>query len=208
MALKVLDYPLLNHKLNLIRDKHTQPQALRALVEELTLMAMPHVTEGFPRRERLIETPTGDGIFEFIEEDRVVFLCILRAGLPMLNGALKALPGAKVGFLAIKREEELLTPRLYYSRLPEIKDRWVVLLDPMLATGGTLHMALEKVKPMKPEKILCLNLLASPQGLEKVLSSHPEVDFFLIKVDRELNSKGYIVPGVGDIGDRLFTEYP
>lgn len=208
MALKVLDYPLLTHKLNLIRDKYAQPQALRALVEELTLMAMPYVTECFPRRERLIETPMGGSVFEFIEEERVVFLCILRAGLPMLNGALRALPRASVGFLAVKRDEELLTPRLYYSRLPEVKDRWVVLLDPMLATGGTLHMAIEEIKPMKPERILCLNLLASPEGLEKVLSSHPEVDFFLVKVDRGLNSRGYIVPGVGDIGDRLFTEYP
>ncbi|MCX8164519.1 MAG: uracil phosphoribosyltransferase [Aquificaceae bacterium] len=208
MAVKVLDYPALVHKVNLIRDRNAPPQILRALLEEVTLMAMSYITEDFPKKEQIIETPMGTGTFTLIQEDSVVFVCILRAGLPMLQGALRALPKARVGFLAMKRDEESLLPNLYYKRFPELASKWVLFLDPMLATGGTLIMAIEQIKAMKPERILSLNLVASPQGLEKVMSSHPDVDFFVIRLDEGLNSKGYIVPGVGDIGDRLFTEYP
>lgn len=207
MPLRVLDNPLLRHKLNTIRDKRTPPERLRSLVEELTLMCMPYLMEEAPIRRERIETPLEGDIFEFIEEERIVLLCILRAGVPMLNGSLRALPRAKVGFLAIRREEESLRPNLYYKRLPDIKDKWVVVLDPMLATGGTLNMALEEIKMEKPGKILSLHLVASPEGIERVLSLHPDVNLFIVSVDRELNQKGYIVPGVGDIGDRLFTEY-
>lgn len=126
----------------------------------------------------------------------------------MLKGALKAFPRAKAGFLAIKRDEESLKPKLYYKRLPLLKDKWVLILDPMLATGGSLNMAIKVIKEQKPEKIFSLSLVASPQGLERVASLHPEVEFFVVSVDRELNQKGYVVPGVGDMGDRLFTEYP
>lgn len=208
MPHKVLDSPLLKHKLNLIRDKNTPPETLRSLVEDLTLMAMPYITEGFPTKKKSIETPIEKGLFEFIEEERLVFICILRAGIPMLKGALRALPRAKAGFLAIKRDEESLEPKLYYKRLAPLKDRWVLILDPMLATGGSLNMAIEVVKEEKPEKIFSLNLVASPKGLERIASLHPEVEFFVVSIDRELNQKGYIVPGVGDMGDRLFTEYP
>lgn len=207
MPLKVLDNPLLKHKLNTIRDKNTPPDRLRNLVEELTLMCMPYLMEDAPTKKERIETPLEEGIFEFIEEQKVVFLCILRAGMPMLNGALRALPRARVGFFAIKRDEESLKPTLYYKRLPDIKDRWIIVLDPMLATGGTLNMALEEIKAGKPERIFSLNLVASPEGIESVLSSHPDVHIFVISIDRELNQKGYIVPGIGDMGDRLFTEY-
>lgn len=128
--------------------------------------------------------------------------------MPMLNGALRAFPRAKAGFLAIRRNEESLRPTLYYKRIPDIKDKWIIVLDPMLATGGTLSMALEEIKAERPERIFSLNLVASPEGIEKVLSLHPDVNLFVVSVDRGLNQKGYIVPGVGDMGDRLFTEYP
>jgi uracil phosphoribosyltransferase len=208
MPLKVLDNPLLKHKLNAIRDKRTSPERLRSLVEELTLMCIPYLMEDAPIRRERIETPLEEGIFEFIEEDKIVLLCILRAGVPMLNGALRALPKAKAGFLAIRRDEESLKPTLYYRRIPNIKDKWVVVLDPMLATGGTLKMALEEIKTGRPERIFSLHLVASPEGIERVLFLHQDVNLFVVSVDRELNQKGYIVPGVGDMGDRLFSEYP
>ncbi|HAV40620.1 MAG TPA: uracil phosphoribosyltransferase [Aquificaceae bacterium] len=208
MPLKVLDNPLLKHKLNTIRDKRNPPERLRSLVEELTLMCMPYLMEEAPIRNERIETPLEESIFEFVEEEKIVLLCILRAGMPMLNGALRAFPRAKAGFLAIRRNEESLKPTLYYRRIPNIKDKWVVVLDPMLATGGTLSMALEEIKAERPERIFSLNLVASPEGIEKVLSLHPDVNLFVVSVDRELNQKGYIVPGVGDMGDRLFSEYP
>ncbi|QWK12332.1 MAG: uracil phosphoribosyltransferase [Aquificota bacterium] len=143
-----------------------------------------------------------------MKKKKIVLLCILRAGMPMLNGALRAFPRAKAGFLAIRRNEESLRPTLYYKRIPDIKDKWIIVLDPMLATGGTLSMALEEIKAERPERIFSLNLVASPEGIEKVLSLHPDVNLFVVSVDRGLNQKGYIVPGVGDMGDRLFTEYP
>ncbi|MFN3871233.1 MAG: uracil phosphoribosyltransferase [Aquificaceae bacterium] len=206
MPYRILNNALLKHKLNLIRDKSTPPELLRSLVEDLTLMAMPHIAEEFPKEGKSIETPLEKGIFEFIEEKRLVFVCILRAALPMLQGALRALPKAKAGFLAIKRDEETLKPKLYYKRLPHIKGKWVVILDPMLATGGSLNMAIEVIKEEKPDRLFSFNLLASPEGLEKVASLHPDVEFFLVSIDKGLNQKGYVVPGIGDIGDRLFTE--
>lgn len=209
MALNLIDYPLLRHKLNLVRNKYTTSEKLRSLLEEITLMSMPHILASFPLKTEEIETPTGVvESFEFIEEDKVVFVCILRAGLPMLNGALRALPSAKAGFFAIKRREDLLTPELFYRRIPSIEDKYVVVLDPMLATGGTLDLALSELKLMKPRKLISFNLVASPQGLERVMFAHSDVDFFLLSIDRELNQRGYIVPGVGDIGDRLFSEGP
>ncbi|MFN7064660.1 MAG: uracil phosphoribosyltransferase [Aquificaceae bacterium] len=208
MPLRILSAPLLRHKLNLLRDKNTPPEILRSMVEDLTLMAMPYIAEEFPVKEGRVKTPMGEDSFKFIKEESLLFVCILRAGIPMLNASLRAFPRAKAGFLAIRRDEKNLKPKLYYKRLPELKNKWVIILDPMLATGGSLSMAVEEVKPQKPDRILSFNLVASPQGLERLVSLHPEVEFFVISVDKELNQKGYIVPGVGDIGDRLFTEYP
>ncbi len=206
MALEIIDHPLLRHKLNLVRDKHTPSERLRSLLEEITLMAMPFILSELPLKTERVETPMGVGSFEFVEEDRFVFVCILRAGLPMLSGALRALPKARAGFLAIKRDEHTLTPEIFYRRLPPLENRHVVVLDPMLATGGTLDLALKETKSMKPKRLLAFNLVASPQGLQRVMSAHPEVDFFLLSLDEGLSPAGYIVPGVGDIGDRLFTE--
>ncbi len=206
MALKVLNNPLLKHKLNIVRQKHTPPDKLRLLIEEIALMSMPLILENVPTKVERIETPISVGNFELVEEENFVFVCILRAGLPMLNGALRALPSAKAGFLAIKRKEQNLEAELFYKRLPSLEGKFVVLLDPMLATGGTLSLALNELKPLKPKRLISLNLVASPEGVERIVSEHPDVDLFIINIDEGLNSTGYIVPGVGDIGDRLFTE--
>lgn len=206
MPLKLLDNLLLKHKTNLLRDKKTPPETLRDLIEEITLIAMSYILENFPKKKEKIEGILEEGFFDFIDEEKVVFVCILRAGLPMLSGALKALKRAKAGFLAIKRDEETLKSKLYYKRLPEVKDKWVIILDPMLATGGSLSTAIEEISTLHPKKLISFNIVASPEGLERVSSAYPEVDFFVISIDKGLNKKGYIVPGVGDIGDRLFTE--
>ncbi len=206
MPLKLLDNLLLKHKTNLLRDKKTPPETLRDLIEEITLIAMSYILENFPKKKEKIEGILEEGFFDFIDEEKVVFVCILRAGLPMLSGALKALKRAKAGFLAIKRDEVTLKPKLYYKRLPEVKDKWVIILDPMLATGGSLSMAIEEILTLHPKKLISFNIVASPEGLERVSSAYPEVEFFVISIDKGLNKKGYIVPGVGDIGDRLFTE--
>lgn len=206
MSVKLLEYSLLKHKTNLLREKNRPPESLRELIEEITLIALSYVLEDFPKKRRKVEGPLEEGFFDFIDEEKVVFVCIMRAGLPMLNGALKALKRAKAGFLAIKRDEETLKPKLYYKRLPEVKDKWVIILDPMLATGGSLSMAIEEILPLHPKKLISFNIVASPEGLERVSSAYPEVEFFVISIDKGLNKKGYIVPGVGDIGDRLFTE--
>ncbi|MCS6957595.1 MAG: uracil phosphoribosyltransferase [Aquificaceae bacterium] len=206
MALKILDNALLSHKINLIRNKHASSEEIRRAVEDVTVISLSHMAQLFPGEEREIETPMGNYTFEFIMEEKIVFVCVLRAGIPMLNGALRALPKAKAGFVAIKRDEETLMPKLYYWRLPDLTNKFVVVLDPMLATGGTLSLTIDRLKEAKPERIMSLNLVASPEGLERLLSSHPDVDFFVVRVDRGLNKKGYIVPGVGDLGDRLFSE--
>lgn len=207
MPLKVINSLILKHKTNYLRDKKAPPEILRTLVEDITLMAMPYILEDFPKKEEKIETFFGEGPFEFIDEEKVVFVGIMRAGLPMLNGALKALARAKAGFLAIKRDEDTLKPKLYYKRLPDLKDKWVVVLDPMLATGGSISMAIEEVMAKNPRRIISFSIVASPEGIERVISSYPDIDLFVVSIDKGLNQKGYIVPGVGDIGDRLFTEY-
>ncbi len=208
MALKILNHPLLKNKLNLVRKRHTPPERLRTLLEEIAFMSMPFIFEDVPIRVERVETPTGFGNFEFVEEEGFVFVCILRAGLPLLNGALRAFPGAKAGFFAIRRNEQNLKAELFYKRLPSLEDKYVVLLDPMLATGGTLSLALSELKPLKPKRLISLNLVASPEGVERIISEHPDVDLFILNIDEGLNPAGYIIPGVGDIGDRLFTECP
>ncbi len=204
--IKLLEHPLLRSKLNRIRDKNTPSYELRSLVEEMTTLALPLLIDGIPTVVRRIETPLEAGEFELIREEDFILVPILRAGLPMLNGALRVFPRALVGFLAIKRDEKTLRSKVYYSRLPEGEGRTVIILDPMLATGGTLELAVEEVKKIKPTKIYTLHLIASPEGIRRFESSDAVV--CVVQVDRGLNSKGYIVPGVGDLGDRLFTPHP
>lgn len=205
MSITVLNNPLLRHMLNQVRRADLSADKLRLFVESLTIMALPYLFEDELRVSRYIKTPLEEGLFEFLEEESYRFVCILRAGLPMLWGALKVMPQAKAGFLAIKRDDETLTSKLHYSRLPDLENRNVILLDPMLATGGTLLVAIDELKKAHPRKIKSLHLVASHQGLERVKSQHPDVELYVISVDRELNSKGYILPGVGDMGDRLFS---
>ncbi len=201
--IKILDNPILRGKVNLLRDKSTPSYMLRQILEELTCLSIPLLIDSIPLYKRQIETPVSLDTFEFVDEKEFILVPILRAGLPMLNGALRVFPNANVGFVAIKRNESTLESKMYYSRIPNLENKDVIILDPMLATGGTLDLAVREIEKGKPRKIYSLHIVASPEGIKKWENSYVTVS--VICVDKALNQKGYIVPGVGDIGDRLFS---
>ncbi len=200
-----LKHPVLIHKLNKIRDISTPRDDLISLLKDITSFMIYEVLSDLELREKEIEIWMGKRSFEFINEKEIVFIPILRAGLPMLEGAIRVVPSTSVGFLAIKRDEETLESRIYYSRLPEIPGKRVVILDPMLATGGTLVKALEEVKKHNPKEVLSIHIVCAPEGVNNVLRKFPEHKLFTISVDEYLNDKGYIIPGLGDMGDRLYS---
>ncbi len=158
-----------------------------------------------PLNERDIDIWTGKERFGFLNEESVVFIPILRAGLPMLEGTLKVVPNALSGFLAIKRDEETLASKVYYSRLPSLEGKTAIILDPMLATGGTLEVALREILSLNPLRTFSLHIISSPEGVKRIQDSFPEHKLFVVKIDKGLNSKGFIIPGLGDMGDRLFS---
>ncbi len=200
-----LRHPLLVHKLNRIRDVSTKRGEIKDLLEEIATLMVYEALRYAPLEVRRIETWVGEREFEFVREEEIVFVPILRAGLPMLEGALRAVPNARVGFLAIKRNEETLESKVYYSRLPDLKGAKVLILDPMLATGGTLIKAIEEVLKGNPSEIVSLHVVCAPEGIERVGKRFPQHRMFTVSVDERLNDKGYIIPGLGDMGDRLFS---
>ncbi len=200
-----LRHPLLVHKLNRIRDVSTKRGEIKDLLEEIATLMVYEALRYVPLEVRRIETWVGEKEFEFVSEEEIVFVPILRAGLPMLEGALRAVPNSRVGFLAIKRNEETLESKVYYSRLPDLKGAKVLILDPMLATGGTLIKAIEEVLKGNPSEIVSLHVVCAPEGIERVGERFPEHRMFTVSVDERLNDKGYIIPGLGDMGDRLFS---
>ena len=158
-----------------------------------------------PLKTKRIRIWIGEREFEFFEESSVVFVPILRAGLPMLNGALRAVPRAKVGFLALKRDEETLESKVYYSKLPDLEGARVLVLDPMLATGGTLIKAVEEVRKGNPSEVVSLHVVCAPEGIERVEKAFPDHRMFTVSIDEGLNDRGFIIPGLGDMGDRLYS---
>ncbi|RLJ71103.1 uracil phosphoribosyltransferase [Hydrogenivirga caldilitoris] len=200
-----LKHPILLHKLNRMRDLSTHREVFRKLLEELATLMVYEALADLKTHAREIEIWTGRREFSFVNEEEVVFIPILRAGVPMLEGALKVLPNASSGFLGIKRDEETLESKIYYSRLPKLKGRIAVILDPMLATGGTLLKALEEVAKGYPLKTLSIHIVCSPEGIERVCKENVQHELFTVSVDEGLNDKGYIIPGLGDVGDRLFS---
>jgi len=198
-------HPLLVHKLNSIRDMSKGRDELRSLLGEVATFMVYEALRSFPLEKKRIKTWVGEREFDFFREESILFVPILRAGLPMLDGALRAVPRARVGFLAIRRDEETLESKVYYSRLPNVEGAVVLILDPMLATGGTLIKAIEEVLKLKPSQVASLHLVCAPEGIGRVKSAFPEHRIFTVSVDEGLNDKGYIIPGVGDMGDRLFS---
>ncbi|MBQ7779191.1 MAG: uracil phosphoribosyltransferase [Clostridia bacterium] len=204
-TLHIIDHPLIQHKLTIMRDKRTGAKEFRELLDEITLLMGYEITRDFPLVDREIETPIQKMTAKRIAGKKVAVVPILRAGLGMVDGLLELLPVAKVGHIGLYRDHETHKPVVYYCKLPEdIGRRTVILCDPMLATGGSASDAITMLKERGAKDIRLLNLVAAPEGVKKVQKDHPDVDIFVAALDEKLNENCYIIPGLGDAGDRLF----
>ncbi len=200
-----LDHPLVYHKLSLLRSVDTDTRDFRALAQEIANLVCYEATKYLPTEAVEIETPLAKMQGRQVSGKKVGVVPILRAGLGMLDGVLQLLPVARVGFIGLYRDEETLEPHSYYEKLPpDLMDREVLLLDPMLATGGSVSAAVSLIKGHGATSIKLLSIIAAPEGIERVQSDHPDVDIFVAQIDDHLNENGYIVPGLGDAGDRLY----
>ena len=204
-TLHIIDHPLIQHKLTIMRDKRTGAKEFRELLDEITLLMGYEITRDFPLVDWEIETPIQKMTAKRILGKKVAVVPILRAGLGMVDGLLELLPVAKVGHIGLYRDHETHKPVVYYCKLPEdIDKRTVILCDPMLATGGSASDAITMLKEKGAKDIRLLNLVAAPEGVKKVQDDHPDVDIFVAALDEKLNENCYIIPGLGDAGDRLF----
>lgn len=201
----VITHPLVQHKLTMIRDQETGPKDFRDLVEEVSVLMAYEVTRDMPLEEIEVKTPIRTMKGQVIAGKKVGIVPILRAGLGMVNGVLQLIPTAKVGHIGLYRDPETLQPVEYYCKLPtDVEERQIIVLDPMLATGGSAAAAITYLKQRGVHSIKLMCLLAAPEGIERIQSEHPDVDIFTAAIDEQLNADGYIIPGLGDAGDRLF----
>jgi uracil phosphoribosyltransferase len=201
----IFDHPLIQHKVSLLRDKNTSAKEFRELVSEISMLMGYEVTRDIPLKEVEIETPIGLAKTKVISGKKLAFVPILRAGLGMVDGLLQLVPMARVGHIGLYRDHDTLEPVEYYCKLPDdVNERDVVVLDPMLATGGSGCDAVKFMKKHGCKSIKFVCLIASRQGIERLNSEHPDVAIYCAAVDEKLNEHGYIVPGLGDAGDRLF----
>ncbi len=198
-------HPLIKDLVNRLRDIRIDHATFRKLLQEIARLLLYEALQKATLHPKTIKTWIGEKRFDFIDQEAIVFIPILRAGLPMLEGAIELLPQAKSGFLAMKRNEATLRPNIFYKRLPGLKGKTVILLDPMLATGGSLNDAISVVKTEKPKRILSCNIIAAPEGVEYVKKNHPDVEIFIAQIDDHLNDNGFIIPGLGDAGDRAYN---
>ena len=204
MALHIIDHPLVQHKLTLMRDKSTSTMKFRELLKEIAMFMGYEVTRDFPVTYEEIETPLQKMNAPKISGKKVVIAPILRAGLGMVDGLTTLIPSARVGHIGMYRDEETCQPVFYYYKMPANKDRMVIVTDPMLATGGSACDAIKRLKEDGYKSIRLMCLVASPQGVKAVEEQHPDVDIYLAALDEGLNEKNYILPGLGDAGDRIF----
>jgi len=203
--LQVLDHPLIQHKLSLIRDEKTGSKEFRELVEEVAMLMAYEVTRDFPLQEVEVKTPVALAKANVLAGRKVGLVPILRAGLGMVDGMLRLIPAAKVGHVGLYRDPETLLPVEYYCKLPnDIAERDLIVIDPMLATGGSASAAIRFLKDRGAKNIKLMCLISAPEGIKTVQDAHADVDIFVAAVDERLNDHGYIVPGLGDAGDRLF----
>ena len=201
----ILDHPLIRHKLAIIRDKNTNTKQFREIISELATLMAYESFKDVPTQEIVVETPLETVTQTVVKENSIAIVPILRAGLGMVDGILSLFPAAKVGHIGLYRNEETLEPCEYYCKLPvNIEDKVVMVVDPMLATGGSAVDAVSMLKKHGCKKIKLMSIIAAPQGVEKVASAHPDVEIFVSTLDRTLNEHGYILPGLGDAGDRIF----
>ena len=204
--LTCVEHPLVQHKLTLMRDIQTGPKEFRELLRELTLLLAYEATANLKTMPREVETPIGKTQGEIISDKDVVIVPILRAGLGMFDGVLTILPNASVGYIGVYRDPETHRPVEYYAKMPELKDKDLFLLDPMLATG---HSAIKSIdilinQGINEKNIYFLSLLSAPEGIEEIINAYPNIKIYTASVDERLNDKDYIVPGLGDAGDRLY----
>lgn len=200
-----MDHPLIQHKLTLIRDESTGAKEFRELVREVSMLLAYEVTRDLPLEEVDVKTPVTTAKAKVIAGRKLAIVPILRAGLGMVDGFLSLLPAAKVGHIGLYRDPETLEPVEYYCKLPsDVNERELIVVDPMLATGGSAKAAIDFIKERGAEQIKLVCLIACPEGIEAVTKAHPDVDIYVAGIDEKLNDHAYIVPGLGDAGDRLF----
>lgn len=201
----ILDHPLVQHKVSHLRDRNTGTKEFKELVSELAMLLCYEATRDLPTEEVEIETPVAIAKTRVLSGRKLALVPILRAGLGMVDGMLTLLPAAKVGHIGLYRNEETLEPVEYYCKLPsDIDERDVMVLDPMLATGGSAVDAIAQIKKRGAKSIKFLAIIAAPEGLERLHAAHPDVDIYVAALDEKLNENGYIIPGLGDAGDRIF----
>ncbi len=201
----VLDHPLLQHKLSIMRDKNTGVKEFRELVGEVAMLMCYEATRGLETEEVEIETPICKGKFRQLSGKKIAIVPILRAGLGMVDGIITLIPSAKVGHIGLYRDPETHEPVEYYCKMPpDIAERDVLIVDPMLATGGSASAAISFLKNYGCKRITLMNIIAAPEGVAVIQKEHPDVDLYVAAVDEKLNEHAYIVPGLGDAGDRIF----
>ena len=203
MGVSVVEHPLAGHLLLSLRDRRTPPNVFRSLTKRLTTLLMLEATRDLPTREKTIETPLEEAQGRALAEP-IVGVPILRAGLGMLDAVVELFPEVRVGYLGLERDEATFQPSEYYAKLPQLDDARVFVLDPMLATGGSADAALTSIKDSGATWIRMVSVVSAPEGIKVLEQSHPDVDIVTAAVDRELNEHAYILPGLGDMGDRLF----
>ena len=201
----VFDHPLIQHKVSLMRDKNTPVKEFRALAREVAMLMTYEVTRDLPTKEVELETPICPAKVKMLAGKKLAIIPILRAGLGFVDGMLEMIPSAKVGHVGLYRDPETHEPVEYYCKLPEdIDKRRVIIVDPMLATGGSAVATVDSVKKRGAKEISLMFLIAAPEGIEALTSAHPDVDIYIAARDQGLNENAYIVPGLGDAGDRIF----
>ena len=201
----LLDHPLVQHKLTLMRRKEASTNSFRRLLNEISMLMAYEVTRDMPMQDIEIETPLETMNAKVIDGKKVVLVSILRAGTGILDGMLSVVPGARVGHIGLYRDPKTLTAVEYYFKMPgEMGERDCIVVDPMLATGNSAVAAVERLKELNPKSIKFVCLLTCPEGIRTMQAAHPDVPIYTAAIDRELNSHGYILPGLGDAGDRIF----
>ncbi|MDD5886208.1 MAG: uracil phosphoribosyltransferase [Oscillospiraceae bacterium] len=204
-TLTITNHPLIQHKLSILRDKNTGTQEFRSLISEIAMLECYEATRDLPLQPKQVETPMGLCMANELGGKKLAIVPILRAGLGMVDGILQLIPSAKVGHIGMYRDEETKKPVPYYCKLPQdTEERDVFLLDPMLATGGSAIDAIDQIEKYRPKSIRFMCIIAAPEGIRALQEKHPDVDIYAAAMDERLNEDAYIVPGLGDAGDRIF----
>lgn len=201
----VLDHPLIQHKLSILRDKNTSVKVFRELISEIAMLMCYEATRDLPTEEVEVETPIATAVCHRISGKKLAVVPILRAGLGMVDGMVNMMPNVKVGHVGLFRDPDTLEPVKYYFKMPpDIQERDIIVVDPMLATGGSASAAITFIKKTGAHNIKLMSVIGAPEGVKRMQTDHPDVDIYIAALDEKLNECGYIIPGLGDAGDRIF----